>query len=260
MSDVSLEYLQPFGVILRNKTSKLLLSDISAKVIESLLHDNKVVILRGFPAIEKNLLVDYAKSFGSLLEWDFGNVMEMIAHDQPKNYLFTEGRVPLHWDGAFHREPRFLLFNCIVSPDKNNGGETFFSNTKLVLNDLSNEITSELSRYRIKYETEKIVHYGGSISVPIIQSHAYLNHKIMRFAEPVMQGLNPVSVNVEDVSQLESNNIISMLADKFYEEKYCYTHGWENNDFLIADNHSLLHGRNAFNKFSERHLRRIQIL
>jgi alpha-ketoglutarate-dependent taurine dioxygenase len=260
MNNISLEYLQPFGVILRNKSNKLLLSDVSAKDIESHVRDNKVVILRGFPALDKKFLVDYAKSFGSLLEWDFGNVMEMIAHEEPKNYLFTDGRVPLHWDGAFHREPRFLLFNCIVAPDKYNGGETFFSNTELVLNDLSAEIITELSKYRIKYETEKIVHYGGSISVPIIQSHAYLNNRIMRFAEPVKQGLNPVYVNVEEVSLIESNNIITMLANKFYEEKYCYTHSWETNDFLIADNNSLLHGRNAFNKFSERHLRRIQIL
>jgi alpha-ketoglutarate-dependent taurine dioxygenase len=260
MNDISLEYLKPFGAILRNNSSKLLLSDISANEIEKLVQNNKIVILRGFPAIEKNALVDYAKSFGSLLEWDFGNVMEMIAHEQPKNYLFTEGRVPLHWDGAFHREPRFLLFNCITAPDQNNGGETFFSNTELVLNNLSDDIKTELSQYRIKYETEKIVHYGGSISVPIIQNHAYWNHRIMRFAEPVMQGLNPVSVNVEDVSLFESGNIITMLANKFYEEQYCYIHSWENNDFLIADNHSLLHGRNAFNKFSARHLRRIQIL
>jgi alpha-ketoglutarate-dependent taurine dioxygenase len=260
MNNISLEYLEPFGVILRNKSDKLLLSNISANDIKELVKEHKIVILRGFPAIEKNLLVDYAKSFGSLLEWDFGNVMEMIAHEKPKNYLFTEGRVPLHWDGAFHREPRFLLFNCIVAPDKNNGGETFFSNTELVLKDLSQDMQAELSRYSIKYETEKIVHYGGTISVPIIKVHAHSQSRIMRFAEPVMQGLNPVTANVEEVSLNDSSNIITMLANMFYEDKYCYTHSWENNDFLIADNQSLLHGRNAFNKFSERHLRRIQIL
>jgi alpha-ketoglutarate-dependent taurine dioxygenase len=260
ISDVSLVYLKPFGVMLVTESKKMQLLAISADLIQVLLKANKLVILRGFSAIEKSALVEYAKSFGTLLEWDFGNVMEMRVHQEPKNYLFTEGHVPLHWDGAFHQEPKFLLFNCIVAPRKNNGGETIFANTEMLVDDLSDDEVADLMQHRITYETEKVVHYGGKITVPVIQHHPFSHNKIIRFAEPVKHGLNPVTANVENISLPDSDKLISSLKDKLYESQYCYSHEWENNDFLIADNFSLLHGRNAFNQFSERHLRRIQIL
>jgi alpha-ketoglutarate-dependent taurine dioxygenase len=260
IDDLSLIILKPFGVLVVKKSNSIRLSDVSADYIQALLREYKLVVMRGFSAIEKGDLVAYAKTFGSLLEWDFGNVMEMRVHETPKNYLFTEGHVPLHWDGAFHREPHYLLFNCIVAPSNNSGGETFFSDTESFVNDLSVSEIENLQCHRIIYETEKVVHYGGKISVPLIQNHPYKNRKIMRFAEPVLNGLNPVTVSVENVEGSVSEDLIANLAGKLYENKYCYFHTWENNDFLIADNFSLLHGRNAFNQFSERHLRRIQIL
>ena len=260
LKDITVEPLQPFGVMLINQGGLRRLPDLPAALVRELLWLHKLVILRGFEAIEKAELVDYAKSYGHLLEWDFGNVMEMRVHEAPKNYLFTEGQVPYHWDGAFHQEPRFLLFNCIVAPDKSQGGETFFANTEAFLNDLTAMELDVFRQYRLCYETEKVVHYGGKISVPLIQEHPFLNHNIMRFAEPVSQGLNPVTVHVEGVKATDSDALIAKLAAAFHEPRYRYSHAWETNDFLLADNFSLLHGRNAFNQFSARHLRRIQIL
>ena len=46
----------------------------------------------------------------ALLEWDFGPIMEMKFSASAKNYLFSEEEVPFHWDGAFLKEPKYLIF------------------------------------------------------------------------------------------------------------------------------------------------------
>lgn len=76
------------------------------KLLDQATH-HKIVLLRGFKPLERDALLNYCQSQAQLLSWDFGPVMEMKVDKQPKNYLFTEGDVPLHWDGAFHQEPRF---------------------------------------------------------------------------------------------------------------------------------------------------------
>lgn len=101
------------------------------KLLDQATH-HKIVLLRGFKPLERDALLNYCQSQAQLLSWDFGPVMEMKVDKQPKNYLFTEGDVPLHWDGAFHQEPRFLFFNCLQAPKVGSGGETIFVNTETV--------------------------------------------------------------------------------------------------------------------------------
>jgi alpha-ketoglutarate-dependent taurine dioxygenase len=220
-----------------------------------------ISISRNVEFRDKEALLSYAKRMGSLLEWDFGSVMEMRVHEEPKNYLFTHGSVPFHWDGAFHKEPHYLLFYCIEAPLPECGGETIFSNTTLVWEDATEQEKAEWRNIKITYKTEKLAHYGGKITVPLVQEHPFSKETIIRFAEPVGEdNLNPVSISIDGYSLDETNRFIKKMADKFYDAKYCYTHTWDKNDLLIVDNFTFIHGRKAFTNFSPRHLRRIQIL
>jgi len=221
----------------------------------------KLLLLRGFEALDREALLAWCQSQASLLSWDFGPVMEMRVDKNTKNYLFTDGDVPLHWDGAFFQEPRFLLFHCIEAPHPDSGGETLFVNTEAVWNDASKEEQTQWRPYQLSFATEKLAHYGGQITRNLLNQHPDTGRPMLRFAEPVGEDyLNPVTVSVLDKTALESTTILAELSARMRQPAYCYQHQWQAGDYLIADNFSLLHGRHAFRKNSPRHLRRIQIL
>lgn len=230
-------------------------------MILNLVTQYKIVLLRGFKSLDRDNLLNYCQSQARLLSWDFGPVMEMKVDEKPKNYLFTEGDVPLHWDGAFYQEPRFLLFHCLQAPNIGNGGETVFVNTEFVWQNATEDQKKEWLQYNLRFHTEKVAHYGGSITRKLIDHHPDTNQTIMRFAEPVGEDyLNPVLVKVIGKSEDESNIILSSLSQQMRMKQNVYQHEWQQGDILLADNFSLLHGRNSFHQHSPRHLRRIQIL
>lgn len=256
-----IKYLSPFGLMIVSTQVDNFTKTLSGEEVKELIKHHRLLVLRGFEEISSAFLVDYAKTMGPLLEWEFGNVMEMKVHDSPKNYLFTHHHVPFHWDGAFHKEPRYLVFHCIEAPDKNTGGETLYTDTHLLWNHASDEEKEVWTHYQLTYKTEKLAHYGGQITVPLIQNHIDTGETILRFAEPVPTTMpNPVEVEVISIDKILAEQFIKDMTIRCYDLKYCYTHIWDKNDFLIADNFALLHARRAFKHFTPRHLRRIQIL
>ena len=253
--------LAPFGLEIKARKQRSFPTLIEGSLLKQLIKVFRVVVLREFDLVDKSALVRYAQTIGPLLEWEFGHVMEMRAHEEPKNYLFTHGHVPFHWDGAFHQEPRYLLFHCIAAPRADSGGETIFSNTNQIWRDASEKEKTTWMRHKLTYKTEKLAHYGGSITVPLVQDHLDTKEKILRFAEPVPTSmLNPVEVYVEEMMRDDSDAFIAAMAQRCYQKDKCYIHAWQENDFLIADNYALIHARRAFEQFSPRHLRRIQVL
>src|SRR5262249_24882874 len=76
--------------------------------------ERRLLLLRGFRRLAQDELVAFARRLGALLEWNFGHVLDLRLHPEPQNYLFTEGNVPFHWDGAFAEVvPRFEVFQCL---------------------------------------------------------------------------------------------------------------------------------------------------
>lgn len=257
---LKINYLQPFGLMIQAKKQLAILEVLNGSTLRELTKSFRLVVLRGFLPLAKENLVQYAKTMGPLLEWDFGHVMEMRVHEKPVNYLFTHDQVPFHWDGAFHIVPKFLLFHCIEAPSQEAGGETLFTDTTKLLRDASDQEKAAWGQYQFTYKTEKRAHYGGEIKVDLIQTHPDTKDPILRFAEPVPDTqLNPVSVKMHGLEQQLTDEFINDMAVRCYQSSVCYEHEWHENDLLLADNHALLHARRAFREFSPRHLRRIQI-
>lgn len=252
--------ISPFGVAIQLNNDATV-HDIEPKIINELLTQHHLLLVRQSQVGAKENLVRFSKRLGDLLEWDFGHVMEMKPDPDAKNYLFTKEKVPFHWDGAFYQTPRFLVFNCIQAPDMDAKGETLFANTSMIIEDMDKDMLATMSDMKLLYQTEKLAHYGGTITESLVQTHPVTEQAILRFAEPVLDTmLNPVHVSVIGEPKEGSDIIINELRSYCYDSRYCYTHTWVNDDLLIADNHALLHARNAFSNDSERHLRRIQIL
>lgn len=237
------------------------LSDYRLQDMLALVRQHKLVLFRGLIAPCRDELLHFCEQQASLLHWNFGPVMEMKVDQQTQNYLFTDGDVPLHWDGAFHQEPRFLLFHCIKAPLPTAGGETFFVNTEMVWENARIEQKKAWSTYTLQFSTEKRAHYGGAFTQRMLTVHPDTGKTILRFAEPVGEDyLNPVSVQIINQSEPRSRAILNQISKTMRQKRVCATHTWQQGDFLLADNFSLLHGRNAFTQPSSRHLRRIQIL
>jgi alpha-ketoglutarate-dependent taurine dioxygenase len=256
-----LEKLNPFGVLVLAE-QEATVRDVKPQTMNALIQEHKLVVLRGFKNFERDDFLSFCESVPGFktLNWNFGPVMEMKESQDPQNYLFSREQVPFHWDGAFHQVPDFLVFSCVQAPLPNAGGETLFANTEKIYNDASEDVQGIWAQAKLKYETEKVAHYGGSIMGPLVQEHPESRKKILRFAEPVSTKLNPVTLEISNVPLNSGEMIIQDLTKKIYDSRYCYRHQWQEGDLLIADNHSLIHGRTAFEQNCPRHLRRIQLV
>lgn len=195
-------------------------------------------------------LLEIAKTFGhELLHWDFGPIMRMGFDQEAKNYLFSAEEVPFHWDGAFFKEPRFLMFFCDESGGT--GGETLFTDTTKMLQDFD---VNELKSVRMNFKTEKLAHYGGEIDVPLLQTHPQNNKHILRFAEAVSSFKNPVTLEMSG----HSADLYERLRTSAY--RHTFVQAWQAGDLIIVDNFRFIHGRRALNTNLQRRFRRIQIM
>lgn len=258
---IRVERLKPFGVVLQ-ATAALPLTAVPPETLEELARTEKIVVLRGFQPPERDAFLAYCRTIPGqgLLEWDFGPVMEMREHPDAKNYLFSREAVPFHWDGAFHRVPSYLMFCCVEAPVEGAGGETLFCDTRKVFAEASTEDQDRMRRAQLTFETAKLSHYGGKITGDLVQKHPATGETILRFAEPVVTELNPVTLSIGGVAGDEQGPLLSWLTERVYAPENCYSHAWRSDDILVADNHTLIHGRRAFERDCPRHLRRIQVL
>lgn len=209
-------------------------------------------------ALKSGELITLGKSIsplGEVLSWDFGQVMEMNYREDSENYLFSNEKVPLHWDGAFHREPQYLIFFC-KEVSTSHGGETLFVNTEKVYDALSDDDKKECAHITLKYETQKLAHYGGKITIDLLGEHPLWKRPILRIAEEVITQKNPVKREQLSGSDELCRHIESLL----YKDEFCYTHRWQAGDLVIVDNFTFIHGRNGLGDNLQRSFNRVQAL
>lgn len=254
--------LNPFGLMLVADNKSGDLQQLPMPLIAGLLRQHKLVVIRGLPAPARDQFLSFCSSLAGLrpLEWSFGPVMEMKEDQNPQNYLFSREKVPFHWDGAFHQVPDYLVFSCVEAPTADAGGETLFTNTEHIYQNSPLETQQLWAQLELQYQTDKKAHYGGSIQAPLVQKHPETQSPILRFAEPVETDLNPVSLKISGGNPDLHSQFLDGMVQQIYASEYCYKHQWQVGDLLFADNHSLIHGRTAFEKNCPRHLRRIQLI
>jgi alpha-ketoglutarate-dependent taurine dioxygenase/4-hydroxybenzoate polyprenyltransferase len=268
---LELEQLVPFGVVVRNQDSSLeparnSLNSVPVDQIFDLVRAHKVVVFRGFEMFAKQELALFAQKLGKPLQWSFGAINELVVKPKTENYLFTDHAVPLHWDGAFVGSiPHIILFQCITAPKPQDRGGTTFCDTSRVLTSVPPKKLAEWKQVSIKYSTEKIVHYGGNITQQLVlehesecDEHETEPRAVMRYAEPV-DDLNPVTLEIRGAGS-DQDVFIQEMQDVLYDPANLLVHRWQAGDVVLADNHVLLHGREAFSNPSDRHIQRINIL
>lgn len=258
--------LTPFGLkILFESSRHLTLGSLPIDELKSLLRDHRLILLRGLePISDQAEFSAQCTRLGELLKWEFGSVFEVVEHADPKNYLFTSGSVPYHWDGAFAAQvPWLQVFQCREAPGEGIGGETIFCDTPQVWNSLATETRELWKLVEIEYTTQKVAHYGGAIRVPLVGIHPLTGETTLRFAEPA--NATTVSLNTPnlEVHGIDPEIVPAFLEDlnrRVYDPRFVYAHSWRAGDYLIADNHALLHGRNSYGRQLPRRLWRVHVL
>lgn len=256
--------IEPFGLLLEAEQQPCSLPDIPADELAALVEQHKAVVLRGFAALSESQFIDHARRFGPLLRWEFGELLNLRIVKQPANHLFGSGRVEMHWDGAYLTEvPRFSLFQCLQADYAEGGGETLFTDAARMLELASPEQRTAWERAVISYSSDKAAHYGGAVTVPLVSPHRGTGAPTVRFIEPFNEDnleVNPVTVEVHDVPGEHQETFLRQIIDVMYDPRCMYRHRWQQGDFLMYDNHALLHGRAKMERNVDRHLQRIHVL
>jgi alpha-ketoglutarate-dependent taurine dioxygenase/1,4-dihydroxy-2-naphthoate octaprenyltransferase len=260
MPTFTLEPQAPFGLLVRADHPGQTIAGIPAAQIMDWVRAHRILIFRGFELFDKTQFALYAQRLGEPLQWPFGAINELLVKPGAKNYLYTPSAVPLHWDGAFiGRIPYLIFFQCLKAPRPEDRGGTTFADTGRALARATPAQRQRWEQATLRYRTEKIVHYGGTITQRLVQPHPVTGEATIRFAEPV-HDLNPVSVEVLDAPPTAQAALIAELQAALYAPEVFYIHTWQDNDIVLADNHLLLHGRDAFLNPNERHIQRINLL
>ncbi|MDW6001886.1 TauD/TfdA family dioxygenase [Vibrio mangrovi] len=258
--------LDNIGVIIQAQDQQI--SDIHQLPIQDLEEEilrSGLVLLRGFNPTNDKEMESFAQKLGPLLAWDFGYVLDLKIQQDPANHIFSRGRVELHWDGAFANEtPRYNFFQCLESSASSGGGETIFLNTTRLLDSLPQDTFEELQSKSVSYSTKKVAHYGGDIHVPLLSQHPATQQMRIQFVEPFNednQDVNPVQALVSGLEKSKSDEFLHQMIQLCYQSQYIYNHVWEKGDYLLVDNHTMLHGRRRFQSEGlSRHLKRVHIL
>lgn len=255
--------LTPFGALIRPTHGSRPMP--AAAELRALLLRNRVLVCRGFEsAPTKEATAAYAAEWGPLLEWDFGTVFEVVEHDDPKNYLFTSGSVPYHWDGAFAKQvPWLQVFQCLEAPGTDVGGETLFCDTARIWANAEPDTRRLWEEIEIEYGTQKVAHYGGKIRARLVAKHPLTGETVLRFNEPAnadTANLNTPEVVPVGLPAREANELIADLTQRVYDPAVVYAHAWQPGDRVIADNFVLLHGRSPYRSKLPRRLWRVHVL
>lgn len=251
--------LHPFGAIASARDPGTPLAALADTDLLALLRRHRLVALRGFAPPAGDALPSFARRLGELQAWSFGEVNELRAAADAANYLYTTAAVPFHWDGAFAgRVPSWIVFHCALAPAADAGGETLFSDAVGIVAD-AGDARTVWDAVRITYRTERVAHYGGAFTAPLIGRHPRTGEAALRYAEPV-HDRNPVSLEITGMDPASHAALIADLAGRLRDPRRCLAWSWRRDDVLVADNHALLHGRNAYRDAAARHLRRVNVL
>lgn len=256
--------IRPFGLLLEAKNPLDNLVDLNIDRLRELIDHEHLIVLRGFTTFQNaESFSKYCERWGEISIWPFGKVLELIERDNPRDHIFDHSYIPLHWDGMYRPQiPELQIFHCVKSPLARQGGRTTFANTILALKYASSEAKKLWNKVTGIYE-RKMEFYNSKTVSPIINKHPYKNFYVIRYNEPPYKNkhfVNSPKLNFTGIHVDLLDEFHHSLKQALYAPSNFYAHEWQTGDVIIADNFSLLHGREEFVSESSRHLQRVHIL
>lgn len=265
--NVNISKNMPFGVLITPATQSTQpsIDSIDIKLLKSLFQEEQLIIIRGYNTFkDAHGFSEYCEKWGNISLWPFGKVLELIEEENPQDHIFDNNYVPLHWDGMYRPEvPEYQIFHCVLAPLKGQGGRTTFSNTIMALKNATQEELNLWKNYTGTYQ-RKMEFYNSKTMAPIITCHPSRGLSVIRYNEPPHECesfINPPLLEFNGPAKnSDEKKLHESLRTALYHPNNFYAHEWQVGDIVIADNFSLLHGREKFISKTPRHLRRVHVL
>lgn len=257
--------INPFGLLIESNSANTDINEVNIEELRPLFQREHLLALRGFRTFKgADDFSDYCEGWGEISIWPFGKVLELIEHENPEDHIFDNNYVPLHWDGMYRPQvPEYQIFHCVRAPLSGQGGRTTFTNTILALEHASPDQRDLWSKVTGLYE-RKMEFYNSKTVSPIITKHPYKSSSVIRYNEPPSDDkghfVNPPDIEFTGLNKQELEFFHHSLSQALYAPTNFYAHEWQTGDVVIADNFSLLHGREGFVSKAPRHIRRVHVL
>ncbi|MEV5243123.1 TauD/TfdA family dioxygenase [Streptomyces cinnamoneus] len=256
--------MEPFGVRVDAARPGTPVTDLPVPRLRELVREHHLLLLRGFAGPGgPDELTDYSARWGEIGMWPYGAVLELVEHDDPDDHIFDHRYVPLHWDGMYREQvPEFQVFHCVSAPGEGNGGRTTFTQTEAVLREADADRRALWEQVTGRYRREVSQVYAGESVSPVVTTHPD-GFPVIRYNEPVPPGeefLNHPDLEFTGVPGERLAEFHATLQEALHDPRHLYAHEWRTDDVVVADNYTLLHGREAFASRSPRHLRRVHVL
>ena len=257
--------LKPFGVMIEAKDTNQDVRGLDIEELRVLFRREHLILLRGFRTfLSADEFANYCESWGEISIWPFGKVLELVEQENAADHIFDNSYVPLHWDGMYRPQvPEYQIFHCVQAPLSSQGGRTTFSNTMMALESAPSEIKDLWKRATGIYK-RKMEYYDSKTVSPIVTAHPRRGYPVIRYNEPPSDErghfLNPPDLDFVGINDSEQEALHRSLKDALYSPNHFYAHPWQTGDIVVADNFSLLHGREGFASKAPRHIRRVHVL
>lgn len=264
-SDAKVEAVTPFGAMIQATAGDVDITEVPISLARELVREHRILVLRGFRTFpQSEELARYAASWGQIMSWSFGDVLELVEHEEPVDHVFDSSKMWFHWDGVFVEQiPEFQIFQCVKAPEEAQGGRTVFCDTARVLAETSAATRAVWEGLTLTYRVAMKSHYGGVAVSPLVVAHPDRAFPTLRYVEPVpgdVEYRNRPTVQFDGVPEAQVAEVTETLRDALYDPRYYYAHPWQPGDIVVADNYTLLHGREPYVSGCGRHLRRVHVL
>jgi alpha-ketoglutarate-dependent taurine dioxygenase len=243
----------------------------SAEYLQKLSEDFGFVLLKNAPYEEQSELVNFTEKFGDIYQWDFGSVHVVKPEKEPKGFVHSIEKTPLHWDlsmlpldhemvanNEYFAATTFMLY-CKTPPQKGEG-QTTIVDSRIALKIAGQEKVALWKKTNVTYET-KMTYFGGTPRIyPLVFKHPHNNDYILRYQEGSNLDLQKFELSSDQIPPTDFSEMVEDVNNIAYDERCLIAHVWEAGDLVIIDNNYTLHGRLSMTEKSmARELWRVQV-
>jgi len=258
---MEIESLKPYGAKIYGVTADYIIKNIDS--IIDLMMQHKILIFKHFDTTP-NQLVEINRAFGTPIRHAKWKTNALKTH--PEIYVLhndkTKGQLSpeiWHIDQSFMQAPPTFSFLYSITVART-GGTTVFADQSAVYRDLPLSIKKKITgKIAVHYKmaavptAEELKGLGveGRVYHPLVMPHWISGENCLYSVYGHIQ-------QILGLSQEESIRLLEEIRKYATDEKYVYEHHWEERDFLIWDNISMLHSaRGTIDSLDEQYSREL---